>query len=1416
MASASGFLNLHGARKYRRRRAGEKIQLPSLPAPTTETTKEQQAGHKRPRSRGHTIHGTEEEIQFDRARQTLRLLNEDTPPSNRKRRARPSGGAGAGSGGVGSSKRERHRRTPESKTEPPNSFRRKLKRKPGGKGISSLLADVWSLQANKPAWMAERPPTTEPVVIVREDTPMEDMASPLPNPRTSPKFVDRVHQVLRLHPNASHLERSLLELHLQTAVGTSGLDTNDKVLSWLKHKYPLLLQRDRHRENKSVSIIGRAWRAYHMRLAFHAIVQIQRGRVAAAVKIQRWLRARTLRLLRLRIAWEMAPVVAVTSTVTALRTTVARRKKEEEEAKLDILHREERQRERLLREQTGMSKKERDRREKAARTIQQQNEVYAWRKKNNLFFMYQRVRHWSAKKIQTLVRSCAAKKELERRRRKREEEEERERQHVYDAAARIQRCWYRTWGTSWTSRMSFAVDVRDLLGADEDLPEENDQLVTEFFQKRNFGRMGSLTPYYTGGVFSVMGAFRPGLHLSEGERWDRIRQAQTTLASVYHSVGRLDLAKECWSDLVEGSLLTEWEARSSRGGNTPAPSDSGAGGGDEAGAGAAKTAAAAAAAAAGGGDLLHRLLERGPDRQLGGRTISYLVHLCLTYQCLGLFRLAERLLSNDILGSEYEKMMVKVRLANAYRRHRLLANHMEGWKEVCADNFWKRQRALRLMQRQLNKTLFKFWHRWSTWGRAVFHRRHHVLRTTWNIYRKWCKEAIILRRMMGDSHTHNVQATKRMVMRRWWYQAQEWRGQRGVMSTAFNHGRRVVLNEKLRQWKSWSKSRGKPWRQTKRKLEGLFYYWEDVVREHFDWLKRILFLDNDEGIEWGTRCLQKMIRGKWGRKKAKRQERVLALHRRMQEEHAENVIIWTAACIVLQRWYQTFLRQRRLQKLSIQIREVAETRRLRLRKLRLELQFYKSQIQLLGVEPYDHEKMKKRGKKMNERSKKVVSSSGKLLKKAKTSLQKVIVLFGEARVVLKVAEAANEVELEGKASKRTDEQIVKDIKRSTLFIEHEAAVKREAAYSSYRRRELFQIESKRKSERAEEDLKHWTQATEVFVGLDEEGQDRSKIDLLSKQWKDAASERITGLFRGRSARLYVHDRLARKKERTLLEFWGALVVQTTFRRHMAKKVIGRKRERRDFLAKHPRIIALAKTTGRPLGIYEQELKTVETMRRIGLTEERLEKVERKMKFLLQPWWKRRIENERYDHLPSYIQSRIPKRNRPLPPKETSARKRLRSFFETMHRSIPNFQAVHCPWKETTTATFVKMKLAIKLVNARARFREDGGVKHFDLYDLQKTILERGGSIIPAGKPTYFPKSPALSPQTWGIWKIPMEHENSEIGHLPRALDISMFMNGGDVMEDDNEDDGPSRRELYLQALMEDGIVDRADHGLVSF
>ena len=68
------------------------------------------------------------------------------------------------------------------------------------------------------------------------------------------------------------------------------------------------------------------------------------------------------------------------------------------------------------------------------------------------------------------LRLRAAKIELETRRRRRLEEAENERNRIFNAAARIQRCWYQTWGKRWAPRMSFAADVRDLLGADEDLP----------------------------------------------------------------------------------------------------------------------------------------------------------------------------------------------------------------------------------------------------------------------------------------------------------------------------------------------------------------------------------------------------------------------------------------------------------------------------------------------------------------------------------------------------------------------------------------------------------------------------------------------------------------------------------------------------------------------------------------------------------------------------------------------------------------------------------------------------------------------------------------------------------------------------------------------------------------------------------
>ena len=321
---------------------------------------------------------------------------------------------------------------------------------------------------------------------------------------------------------------------------------------------------------------------------------------------------------------------------------------------------------------------------------------------------------------------------------------------------------------------------------------------------------------------------------------------------------------------------------------------------------------------------------------------------------------------------------------------------------------------------------------------------------------------------------------------------------------------------------------------------------------------------------------------------------------------------------------------------------------------------------------------------------------------------------------------------------------------------------------------------------------------------------RNKIQLLSKQWKSHASERIVGLFRGKNARLRVSDQLQRKKEKLLLEFWGALNIQTTWRCYKSKKIARLKRKRKDFLDTHSRVIKVAKQTGRPLGSYEQEVKTVELMTAIGLTEERLEKIETKMKFILKPWWKRRIHVEKFNTLPTFIQNRIPTRNCPLPSVQLIERDKLYSFFHFLHSNVSDFKMIHCAWKETTTMTFIKMKVVIKFINAKAKSRRDGGIKHYNLFDLLDVIQERGGSVVPAGKPTYFPKMAVLSPQTWGIWRIPMEHPSPEFGPLPR--------HGFTLGEDEDDcieevDHGPTREELYYRALAEDGIADRSDHGL---
>merc|ERR1712195_402852 len=106
-------------------------------------------------------------------------------------------------------------------------------------------------------------------------------------------------------------------------------------------------------------------------------------------------------------------------------------------------------------------------------------------------------------------------------------------------------------------------------------------------------------------------------------------------------------------------------------------------------------------------------------------------------------------------------------------------------------------------------------------------------------------------------------------------------------------------------------------------------------------------------------------------------------------------------------------------------------------------------------------------------------------------MQKIIILFGQARVAIRITETTAEVELEGKASSRTDIQIEKDIKRNALFLEHEAMLKRNKAHGKYKNKDTFQKKSKLDKTYLEDELKRWTNLEKEYIALDEEGQVRN-------------------------------------------------------------------------------------------------------------------------------------------------------------------------------------------------------------------------------------------------------------------------------------------------------------------------------------
>ncbi len=301
-------------------------------------------------------------------------------------------------------------------------------------------------------------------------------------------------------------------------------------------------------------------------------------------------------------------------------------------------------------------------------------------------------------------------------------------------------------------------DIRDLLEADEEVETFSSAAAgarygKAFFDMDGFGDNGVLPAekrnekggaLYTGGAFGAMGAFAPGKHLSAGEREERVRVFKTELASISHSVGKLEGARVGWEWLLEQRLAKfdyeGWVRPSGSAVKDSAPAVAAAVAQPELEVRPAVTAnkkktdtgddltavvpnAEAGAVQAGQDDTQHpattkmSLLQRlchdggipvdeppedvkpavtepekaeeseGPRfKKLTSLTTAMLCHVALTYQCLGRFELAQPILhSPGILQNEYVRMLKLVAKADEFRRRQLLSSYVKAWQFLIKD-----------------------------------------------------------------------------------------------------------------------------------------------------------------------------------------------------------------------------------------------------------------------------------------------------------------------------------------------------------------------------------------------------------------------------------------------------------------------------------------------------------------------------------------------------------------------------------------------------------------------------------------------------------------------------------------------------------------------------------------------------------
>eukprot|EP00949_MAST-11_sp_MAST-11-sp1_P000787 g787.t1 len=626
----------------------------------------------------------------------------------------------------------------------------------GRRKIEKMLNEARWYQAVQPRYIADakrhimRAPTAEQQRYIAEAKrpPTVEQLPPLPPQESAeailrrrkltisqkPEFLQQLRQIFKLR-TSSHVESSLVELHKACVIAeVEGGNPEVTILEWFTYKYPLLLQRDKRIENKAVRTIKRAWRAYLLRVHFSTLVRISRTRNSASRTLQcAWNFFQFRKRVRQRDmeAFILGILQAISSsaveTVEHARARALQLIREQhilaEEATMKRKQQGQMERLRFLEEQANAKKK----RKAAAEALQR-----VWRGKSARIAVLTRrtkLENTAASTVQRFWRCAKARKRMHGLAEIARAERKLAKQNA--AASIIQNNFrIRIRAPNWCQRLVYALQVRDIIGADDELPLSKDLSHCNMtYQAMVMGSIGpykqkegeeeeeeeeedrygvpfslGATPLSTawrifdspkgrGEKRAVYGARR--YQSTSTGRMVAARNARVELASTLHMVGMLKSAELVWKELVMWVLSTASLQGKFPGKKTPGTNYRGA----------------------------HRWRQVVRTRlipairlQLAPRSAAYLVQLALTLQAQGLYEQAEPFLT--MVFVLFAQMKARVDAADALRRKTQLKNNFGAlYKRVqVLTNAELLRRVMQLCERSWQSKLqskFARWHRES-------------------------------------------------------------------------------------------------------------------------------------------------------------------------------------------------------------------------------------------------------------------------------------------------------------------------------------------------------------------------------------------------------------------------------------------------------------------------------------------------------------------------------------------------------------------------------------------------------------------------------------------------------------------------------------------------------------------------------